>query len=276
MKIEAKYFKFLFILAALIIFNQIFIQYILSRKTKDAKTINVAGRQRMLSQKLNLFYYKTRENSTYIDSLKNVQSLWTKSHYALLDGSNQMDLPAVKNKKARKLLNQLTPIINNNKEIIANRNFLNNDLLINRIGINQATFLKKMNTAVLFLEKEAQKKLELLIIVEILLSIVSLTVLYLEFRFLIKPMIIRIVDKNKELQSTNKRLQKAIFTHNHIIREPLTTMVMMINLIKEENDINQKEAYINDIDKLAYKIDNSIKEITSIVTESESTSDYES
>ena len=76
----------------------------------------------MLSQKINLLYYRANDNSIYHDTLVNTYQLWYDSHYALLQGSSAIALPPIKNKEAIALLKELTPIIEENKDVVALKN----------------------------------------------------------------------------------------------------------------------------------------------------------
>jgi len=269
MKIERIYLVYFMVFALLVFINQGFIQFSLNKKERDAKTINIAGRQRMLSQKLNLFYFIAKENPQYHDSVVQIQALWTNSHNALLNGSTALALPAVEDKEARKILNELTPIIAYNEKTIAQGSYRNKAIfpIINK---KQAIFLKKMDTAVRLLEIEAQNKLRFVIIMEIILAVLSIIVLYIEFKFLINPLIGRFKEKNQVLKRTNTKLEKAVFLQSHIIREPLTSLMMLIGVIKNEKSTDGKIQYLNHLDQLTQKIDNSIRQVVKFINEQES------
>jgi len=264
MKIQSKYLRYLFIFGLLVLVNQVFIQYFLSRKRQDAKTINIAGRQRMLSQKLNLYYYTFLDDPSSKAKLKETQELWFKSHYALLYGSEEMKLAPIKNGKAREKLNKLSAVIERNKTMITQLDSISRDSL-KLINVMQAGFLKEMDSAVLLLEEEAQGKLQFVIIIEILLAVISLAVLYLEFMFLIRPLMQRLITKNVVLEKTNKKLEKAVFMQNHVIREPLTTIMMLLRIIKKEDDVTKKMVHLKHMQSLTTKIDSSIKEVNSFM-----------
>jgi len=55
---KLKYYHIILITFLSLLINQIFIQYRLAKKNDDAAILNIAGRQRMLSQRINLEYYK--------------------------------------------------------------------------------------------------------------------------------------------------------------------------------------------------------------------------
>jgi len=87
MEFKKKYVYSALFLALLIIINQIIIQYLLFQKRQDANVINIAGRQRMLSQKVNLMVYKVYENNNYDtkNELMLVFKEWKKSHIQVVE-----------------------------------------------------------------------------------------------------------------------------------------------------------------------------------------------
>lgn len=58
------YFYVACLIILLLVFNQVVVQYWLYQKNNDSKVINLSGRQRMLSQKINLLFYKIYEGDT--------------------------------------------------------------------------------------------------------------------------------------------------------------------------------------------------------------------
>ena len=98
MKIERKYMYIGLSLVALILINQLVIQYFLFQKLEDAKELNLTGRQRMLSQRVNLMAYRVYENP---DTFQRKQLLlvlndWEKAHLTLLNGNKTSGFSAIK------------------------------------------------------------------------------------------------------------------------------------------------------------------------------------
>jgi len=86
-------------IAALIVLDQLLIQPELSRLASDAPVINIAGRQRMLSQKLTkTALVLARENDPAArgrmrQGLSDVLDLWSRSHHGLQAGDSELRLP---------------------------------------------------------------------------------------------------------------------------------------------------------------------------------------
>ena len=64
------YFRVALVTVSLIILNQAFIQYWLFQKKEDSRTINVSGRQRMLSQRLVVLSYQYQKKPSNINKEK--------------------------------------------------------------------------------------------------------------------------------------------------------------------------------------------------------------
>jgi nitrate/nitrite-specific signal transduction histidine kinase len=253
--IRRKYAIYLASLASLLLLNQAFIQFSLSRKEDDAKVLNIAGRQRMLSQKLNLYYYSYRDSPTQgQDSVLAVSNAWKEGHYALLYGNEELGIKAIKNRKARRHLENLTYFIEYNHRIAVN--WKNRPQVDHRvIDPKQADFLKGMEIVVNELEKDATGKLVFLVIMELILAAISIGALYFEFKFLIYPLTRDLSQKVEQLKIQNRKLEHVAFFQNHLLREPLTTLIMLVTAIEKEKDPDKKLELLSLFPSLLEKID---------------------
>src|SRR5689334_2695256 len=92
-----QYLLFISSIVVIIIANQAIIQYDLSLQNEDAHLINIAGRQRMLSQRIAKRVLYIRDelqatgkcNSAGLDSLKTFIDSFEKVHFSLLKGSTE-------------------------------------------------------------------------------------------------------------------------------------------------------------------------------------------
>jgi C4-dicarboxylate-specific signal transduction histidine kinase len=110
--------RYLFVLstvAALMAVDQAVIQPMLVRVNAFAPAINVAGRQRMLSQKLTKAALALRETSDQhardmrLDELRQSLQQWTKEHHALLEGDRQLGIRPVRTAELEQQWTKLEP-----------------------------------------------------------------------------------------------------------------------------------------------------------------------
>ncbi|MGB5417761.1 type IV pili methyl-accepting chemotaxis transducer N-terminal domain-containing protein, partial [Algibacter sp.] len=98
-KLSRLYIIALSAIALTIIVSQILIRKHLNDQQSDSSVINVAGRQRMLSQKLTkeivlLSAESSLENKILLkEKIKKTLNLWELSHYALQKGNDSLGLP---------------------------------------------------------------------------------------------------------------------------------------------------------------------------------------
>jgi len=105
---DRKYIIAILIAISIIIVNQIFIQYFLHEKKYDGKTINLAGKQRMLSQKVNLEFYKILKDDLPSTQLPLLFKEWKNTHSNLLSNSEEPKLSPITDPRALELMANLT------------------------------------------------------------------------------------------------------------------------------------------------------------------------
>ncbi|MHA7943212.1 sensor histidine kinase [Formosa sp. 3Alg 14/1] len=190
-------------IACSVIISQIIVRKFLIDQQDDSSVINVAGRQRMLSQKLSkevLLIANTTDFSERLvlkDTLKKTLAQWKISHHALLQGSDSLELSGTNSDKIVALFDRIqTPF----SEMYAASNSIilileqepkaNPNLLIpyvDQVNPNAFRFLSLMDTIVNQYDSEANEKVNLLSKWELFLMIFTLLLLILEFLFIFKP-----------------------------------------------------------------------------------------
>ncbi|TAG41271.1 MAG: PAS domain S-box protein, partial [Cytophagia bacterium] len=215
MKLKKKYIYSALSLVFLIVVNQIIIQYILFQKKEDAKLINVAGRQRMLSQRVNLMIYRLSQDSQYTsdDKLKLVLTDWKKSHLALINGNTQMAIAKIESKEIAIKVKQAFKKIEEIESLIYTAPTISK---AQREKINAIVdlFLEEMEIIVLELEDFSNRKLYTIMFVELLIAFISLLFIYFELREIIFP-ILKKLDKDlitlqlqfEDLKETKNKLR---------------------------------------------------------------------
>lgn len=200
-----KYLIGIFISFVLIIGNQVFIQYWLGQKTDDAKIINLAGKQRMLSQKINFEVCRYDKSIKAKNRLDLIVLEWENAHKTLLNGSASLGIEAIKAEEPRANLNRLTQQI-----IFLKKSISEADWNIAEITANQDRFLVLMNKTVQLLEEESDRKLSFIVIMEISLMMLTLVVLAFEGRYIFYPVIHQLKKHQKVIEKQNNELKQQL------------------------------------------------------------------
>ncbi|MEM7659016.1 MAG: type IV pili methyl-accepting chemotaxis transducer N-terminal domain-containing protein, partial [Bacteroidota bacterium] len=172
--------------------NQIFIQYQLGQMESDASLINLAGRQRMLSQQINLEWYEIHFQGKQSQAVTSLFEEWKAAHHHLLDQyahSRSFNAPAIK-----RHLTSLTPYVELMEGQVEGDSI--SALMLKQLTQNQADFLEVMNDAVNLMQQDSERKLFRIKIIEIVLLLVSLGIIILEVIHIFLPIEKRLTGTN--------------------------------------------------------------------------------
>ncbi|MEO7714785.1 MAG: type IV pili methyl-accepting chemotaxis transducer N-terminal domain-containing protein [Capsulimonas sp.] len=112
-RMTALYIVALVIIGILLVTEHTLVQSNLSAQAHDAHVINIAGRQRMLSQKLCKaalairFAVDPGSRQMRIDEVRQVASLWERSHRGLKNGDAELDLPGSNSDSVRVMFSDI-------------------------------------------------------------------------------------------------------------------------------------------------------------------------
>ncbi|MDO6758978.1 type IV pili methyl-accepting chemotaxis transducer N-terminal domain-containing protein [Tamlana sp. 2_MG-2023] len=226
-KLSRLYIIALSAIAVSVILSQILIRNHLSDQETDSSVINVAGRQRMLSQKLtkdvvSLSTGNSLETRVLLkNKIKETLDLWKLSHYALQNGSDSLGLPAENTEEIRARFSILNPvfdkigfasnsiisIIEENPEAPIS-NFAKE---IDVVKEKESDFLLLMDDIVNQYDLEAAKKVDWLRRLEMWLTGLTLIILLGEFLFIFWPAAKSVKSALSELLFAEKRAKKMAF-----------------------------------------------------------------
>jgi len=207
------------IIAFLVLISQVLIQSALSKSDLDAYIINIAGRQRMISQKIskNILLLKSPLyiNRNIHEELNELIDEWEKSHIILQ--KNLLSLP--KSVKKQKLENLFNPVEIEIRELIELstkiQNLSEKDISLVNSSVQaffskESAFLDKMNSYVNGYEKYASEKINQTKTIEYITFGLVMLLLLAEIIFLFKPAANKIRTSIKELITTkNEALELA-------------------------------------------------------------------
>ena len=226
---KRKYFVAIVLAAGVLLASQIFIQYWLASKKYDANSINLSGRQRMLSQRINLAAYQFAYGDGSKSKLAELFQQWEQTHHALLNGDAELELQAIPEGEIRNQLQALSPRVAYIGTLIDSDSPIGTAEL-RSIDENQNAFLQSMDQVVKKLENSSESRLNFIIIAEIFLFLLSLLLLIGEIQFIFIPI-------NKRLEATLSQARK----HRQVLNAINQSARYAITFI----DKNLKVQYVN-------------------------------
>jgi two-component system sensor histidine kinase DegS len=218
------YILALSIVASVVIIGQVLIQRHLKDQLNDSHVVNVAGKQRMLSQKISktvlLLQDKqsAEERKNILNELNQSVALWKISQQALMNGNDSLKLPG---KNSEEIIRLLTYTDVHFKIMSQNSSWLINSLkkdlavsfvllkpFIEKILNEESFFLQGMEKAVSQYDKEAQNKITRLSYLENALLIISLLVIAIEIIFIFRPTAFHVNKTVNKLVASEKNSKK--------------------------------------------------------------------
>lgn len=207
-------------IAAAIIISQVLVQRYISKQEYDSRVINLAGRQRMLSQQISKLALQIdiaqnpEERQPYTRQLQESLSLWTKSHEGLLEGDKGLGVSSEKSNLVDSMYQSIAPyyqaMVAHTESILqllekkpaAAASVLQPH--IREILAHEASFLKGMDRIVFQYDHEARSRVLYLESIELLLLGISLAIIFFELLFIFRPTARHIRQTIKELVQSEK------------------------------------------------------------------------
>ncbi|MEQ8472747.1 MAG: type IV pili methyl-accepting chemotaxis transducer N-terminal domain-containing protein [Marinoscillum sp.] len=184
-------------IALSIIISQLLIQTSINNQQDDARVINVAGRQRMLSQKISKLALKIEhqkgERTASYNELRDALTLWQRSHEGLKNGDPELGLSGNPSVKVQQMFKEIKPhyeaILASAQQLLSSNDSSEGpDNYVNTILQNESDFLTGMDLIVFQFDYEAQQKVQELKRKELYLFIISLLIIVLELLFVFTPL----------------------------------------------------------------------------------------
>ncbi|AYB34363.1 ATP-binding protein [Chryseolinea soli] len=213
-------------IAIISIVGQVLIQQHLHDQLSDSQVVNVAGKQRMLSQKIakTVLLLKAdqteKERNTLRVNLQEAAHLWKISQEGLQEGNDSLHLPGNNSPTVTGLFKEIydpfTKLYESATRISAllatdpltSLSALDNDI---QIILNQeGRFLSGMDVLVRQYAKEAGQKIDSLRRMEYLLLFVSLFVITLEVLFIFRPTARQVSRTVNKLRASEKNSRKLL------------------------------------------------------------------
>ncbi|RAI95378.1 sensor histidine kinase [Algoriphagus yeomjeoni] len=207
-------------IAISLIASQILIRQYLNDQENDSRLVNVAGRQRMLSQKLNkevllLSMAKTPEATTSLtDSIQHTMDRWKNAHQILQLGDESQDFSVDNSPEVARMFGEINPFFSQVTDATQNFIFLKSSSSEDSTAIaeqlkiietNANSFLVKMDEIVNQYDSEAKEKVSDLKRLELLITLFTLLVLVGEFLIIFWPSAKAMKASIQELMDAEKK-----------------------------------------------------------------------
>ncbi|WOO39978.1 ATP-binding protein [Rubellicoccus peritrichatus] len=210
------------LLALLIIGGQFLLHYTLYDQRDDADIINIAGRQRMLSQGIvkNLLLLRMSDSPdgrfSLVNRLEKDLRLFEDSHTGLIAGDSEMHLSGNNSEEIRRLFRELdydyNAIITSVYEIVRQLNDTPNHVLdehsitlIDKTMFHEDDFLRTMNNIVFTYAYESQARVTQIQKIVLTVFVITIIVLLIEATMIFRPVAIRVGRTLRALQSSDRR-----------------------------------------------------------------------
>jgi signal transduction histidine kinase/CheY-like chemotaxis protein/HPt (histidine-containing phosphotransfer) domain-containing protein len=266
--------------ALLSIAGQMLVQFSLARQGNDSAVVNIAGRQRMLSQKLaktaiSLEHAKSPEERRALrQEIEQIVRLWQSSHAGLQHGDASLNLPGRNSLTVEALFSQIDDPFSamvmaadalTRLEPRTGHESGEVSRLVGSIRAHEPVFLSGMDEIVAQYEREARLRVARLKSIERLLLGLTLAVLVCEGFFIFRPAVRQIGDAAAELLASRRELevakdaaesaskQKTQFLANmsHELRNPLHAVLGNLDLLGRTELNVRQQRYLSTADGAA-------------------------
>ncbi|MEM1137380.1 MAG: histidine kinase [Bacteroidota bacterium] len=215
-------------IALIIIVSERYLQIQLNRQLYDSRVVNLAGKQRMFSQKITkelLLISHTKdakERKAILITLKKSLNTWTKTHFALINGDSSLNLPKNNELKIKQRFDKLTVIQSDFAENILHvisvlERDINEPLIrfmpaIEQVRELEELFLTEMNEIVGLYEMQAKQKVERAMNIQTVLAVISISILFFEMLFIFRPIALYVREQLSTLLNSEELLKRTINT----------------------------------------------------------------
>lgn len=204
--------------------SEILVQEYLNHQVNDSRVINLAGRQRMLSQKLTKDVLLLRSDTTLdsrtqrIHEINKSSTLWNTTHEGLMNGVDSLDLARAGEPEVIEIYKIIHPLnlgINNSllkiREGLKANPLTSYDYFEKEIDIilrHEPQYLASMDELVFLYDAEAREKVAWLKKLELILLVIAFGILVLEMIFIFVPTSREVKEVIKSLEFSEKKARK--------------------------------------------------------------------
>ena len=179
------------ILMVLAIIGSTLTEVFISGQRGDANVINLAGKQRMLTQKMSKEALSIKQGTGEGKTLQETANLFDKTLIGLISGDSTLGLPPTESKEILSQLNYVEKLWKNfrkNLDMVINNQDQSSTALA-YVSEHNMELLREMNKTVGMFEKESDNKTTALVWLAIIIGIVTIATIILSWIFIVLPLI---------------------------------------------------------------------------------------
>ncbi|NME70806.1 sensor histidine kinase [Flammeovirga aprica] len=221
-KLWTLYFTAITAIIFLISVSQIVFHSFSHKQNADADLINMAGKQRMLSQKITkcVLLLEQEKKTPYLNELKTALAEWKIAHKELGNYNDEID-NSISLKKATELYEKVdafhSKMVDDVEEALRDNNFETSDISDDVLS-NEAFYLTNMDLLVGVYSDDANKKLDDIQNTSLILFIITLILLFFELGYVFRPTARRIRKTFDELEKAKRETQEKISEIDQLYR----------------------------------------------------------
>ncbi|MEX0313056.1 MAG: type IV pili methyl-accepting chemotaxis transducer N-terminal domain-containing protein [Allomuricauda sp.] len=190
------YYLLVISIVALTITIQSMTQYSLRKQRSTAMIVNLAGKQRMLSQRILNELYSCRYHNCDYAELKLVLTKLYQMNGFLQHGNESLKIEPLEDEEILSEFARLEPHLEwLFSELSSYRKY--QTVSFNDVRYRVDRFLFLMDGIVTQFQKKAEKDIKTMMIIELELAIFSIVIILFEIFFIVNPIISRILDQKK-------------------------------------------------------------------------------
>lgn len=208
-------------------------QFSLKKQEYTALRINIAGKQRLLAQRVLTDFYQCRLlTCNYADMMLGLERLY-KTNLALQKGNTSLGLNPLEDSE----------ILENFKKLQIDLNYiyinLKNQNKFETISIEELSgavgkFITQMDGIVTQIQKKSENDIRTLMVVELELAVLSILIILLEIIFIINPAI-------KKITGQHKKLKEISWHQSHAFNSHIKNIKDLEHVIKIEKNMTYKQ-----------------------------------
>ncbi len=236
---------------------QSIIQYSLNKQRSTAMIVNLAGRQRSLSQRLLNEVYSCRYHNCDFSEVKLTLNKLYQMNTILQEGSENLGIDPLDNEAILANFKKLEPYVNWFKWNLSDLRKIDS-VSFNDIRYRVDRFTTIMNDIVFQFQKKSEEDIKGMRIIEMELAIFSVFIVLFEIFFIVNPIINRIM-------SQKKKLEEIAWHQSHVFASHMKNIKDLQYVLKVEKIPERQMEILNfiseELDRLKEVSDNMVSSL---------------